>query len=48
MVLLSTHILPEARDMCQKLLIIHQGRIVMNEETKKVRNLEKKFIELTA
>jgi len=48
MVLLSTHILPEARDMCQRLLIIHNGKIVMNEETKKVRNLEKKFIELTS
>lgn len=48
MVLLSTHILPEARDMCQRLLIIHKGKIVMNEETKKVRSLEKKFIELTS
>lgn len=48
MILLSTHILPEARAICEKLLIIHQGKIVLDEETKKVKNLEKKFVELTA
>ena len=46
-VLLSTHILPEARDMCQRLVIIHKGKIVLDEETEKILNLEKKFIELT-
>ncbi len=48
MVLLSTHILPEARDMCKRLLIINCGRIVLDQETKKIRSLEKKFIELTS
>lgn len=47
-VLLSTHILPEARDMCQRLLIISRGRIVLDEETRKIRNLEKKFIQLSS
>jgi ABC-2 type transport system ATP-binding protein len=48
MILLSTHILPEAKEICQRLLIINQGEIVLNEETKKIKNLEKKFVELTA
>lgn len=48
MVLLSTHILPEAKAICERLLIISQGKIVLDEETKKVKNLEKKFVELTA
>ena len=48
MIILSTHILPEARDICSRLLIINQGTIVLDEETKKVKNLEKKFVELTA
>ena len=47
MVLLSTHILPEAEAVCEKLLIINRGKIVLNEETKKIKNLEKKFVELT-
>ena len=47
MVLFSTHILPEARAVCQRLLIINQGKIVLDEETRKVKNLEKKFVELT-
>lgn len=48
MILLSTHILPEAKAICEKLLIIHQGKIVLDQETKKVKSLEKKFVELTA
>jgi ABC-2 type transport system ATP-binding protein len=48
MVLLSTHILPEAKAICEKLVIISRGKIVLNEETKKIKNLEKKFVELTA
>lgn len=47
-ILLSTHILPEAKAICEKLLIIHRGKIVLDEETKKVKSLEKKFVELTA
>jgi ABC-2 type transport system ATP-binding protein len=48
MVLFSTHILPEAKAICERLLIISQGKIVLDEETKKIKNLEKKFVELTS
>lgn len=48
MILISTHILPEAREICERLIIINRGKIVLNEETKKIKNLEKKFVELTA
>lgn len=48
MILVSTHILPEAREMCDRLVIINKGEIVLNEETKKIKSLEKKFVELTA
>lgn len=47
-ILLSTHILSEAKEICKNLLIINQGKIVLNEETKKVKNLEKKFVQLTS
>ncbi|MFA6518870.1 MAG: ATP-binding cassette domain-containing protein [Candidatus Shapirobacteria bacterium] len=46
-VILSTHILTEAREICDRIVIISQGRIVLDEETKKIRNLEKRFVELT-
>ena len=46
-VILSTHILPEAREMCSQMLIINRGEIVLNEKTDKITNLEKKFVELT-
>jgi ABC-2 type transport system ATP-binding protein len=46
-VLLSTHILPEAREICERILIINRGKIVLDEETKAIKNLEKKFVELT-
>lgn len=47
MILLSTHILPEAKEICDKLLIVNRGEIVLDEDTKKIKNLEKKFVELT-
>lgn len=47
LVLLSTHILTEAKEICDRLLLINQGRIVLDEATKKIKNLEKKFVELT-
>ncbi len=47
-ILFSTHILPEAKAICDRLLIINKGEIVLDEETSKVKNIEKKFIELTA
>ena len=46
-VLLSTHILPEAKEICSRILIINRGKIVLDDETKKIKNLEKKFIALT-
>lgn len=46
-VILSTHILPEAKEICDKLAIINRGKIVLDEKTTKIRNLEKKFIQLT-
>lgn len=48
MVILSTHILPEAAAICSQLLIISQGKIVLDETTSKIKNLEKKFIQLTS
>lgn len=48
MVILSTHILPEAAAICSQLLIISQGKIVLDETTFKIKNLEKKFIQLTS
>ena len=47
MVILSTHLLAEARDVSQRIGIINRGRIVFNQATSKIRGLEKKFIELT-
>jgi len=46
-VILSTHILPEAKETCDRVVIINRGQIVLNEQTAKIRGLEKKFIELT-
>lgn len=46
-VIMSTHILPEAKAVCGRLLIINRGRIVLDERTAGIKNLEKKFIELT-
>ena len=45
--MLSTHILSEAKEICQRLVIINRGKIVLDEETSRVSNLEKKFIKLT-
>ena len=47
MVILSTHLLAEDRDVSQRIGIINRGRIVFNKATSKIRGLEKKFIELT-
>ena len=48
LIILSTHILPEAREICERLLIISNGKIVMDDKTKSIVNLEKKFVELTS
>jgi ABC-2 type transport system ATP-binding protein len=56
-VILSTHILPEVTMTCEKVLIIHQGKIVAFDEIKKLAqaygageqvSLEEIFIKLTA
>jgi ABC-2 type transport system ATP-binding protein len=56
-VLLSTHILPEVAMTCEKVLIIHQGKIAAYEELQKLAtvhgqpegaSLEEIFIKLTA
>ena len=46
-ILFSTHILPEAKAICDQILIINKGQIVLDSDIKKVKNLEKKFIQLT-
>lgn len=47
MVILSTHILPEAKAVCNQIMVINRGKIVMDQETKTIKNLEKKFVKLT-
>lgn len=52
-VVLSTHILAEVKTVCEKVLIIHRGKIVANESLAsltegKESGLEDKFIQLTA
>lgn len=47
-VILSTHILPEAKQVCQRLVVIAGGKIVLDAATKSVKNLEKKFVDLTS
>lgn len=48
LIILSTHILPEAREVCERLLIISAGKIVLDDKTKSIKDLEKKFVELTS
>ena len=52
-VVLSTHILSEVKAICQKVLIIHRGKIVADDSMAaitggKETGLEDKFIQLTA
>lgn len=47
-IILSTHILSEAKSICSHLFIINNGEIVLDQETRSVKNLEKKFVELTS
>ena len=50
-VILSTHILPEVVQICDRVIIIHQGRIVADDTlenlTSEERSLEQTFHELT-
>ncbi|MBI3185643.1 MAG: ABC transporter ATP-binding protein [Myxococcales bacterium] len=51
-VILSTHILPEVKETCEKVLIIHRGKIVAHDAIGKLSGgeagLEDVFIKLTA
>ena len=38
-ILISTHILPEVEMTCQRVLIIHRGRIVASDTTEQLRNM---------
>jgi len=46
-VILSTHILPEVQASCDKVIIIHEGKIVAQESISDIANLNKGFIMLT-
>lgn len=40
-IILSTHILPEVQAVCEKIIIIHQGRIVAQDSIEHLSHLEK-------
>lgn len=49
-ILLTTHYLEEAENLCKRIAIIHKGKLVALDETKKIigeKKLEDVFIELT-
>ena len=47
-ILLSTHILQEVVAMCNRVIILHNGKIVANKATKEFKNnIEEKFLQLT-
>jgi ABC-2 type transport system ATP-binding protein len=46
-VILSTHILPEVQASCDKVIIIHEGKIVAQESIADIANMNKGFIMLT-
>jgi len=46
-VIISTHILSEARAVCDRIMIISRGQIVLDKSTSSIKNLEKKFLTLT-
>jgi len=48
LIILSTHNLPEAREICERLIVISKGKIVLDDKTKSIKDLEKKFVELTS
>jgi ABC-2 type transport system ATP-binding protein len=50
-ILLSTHIMQEVEAVCSRVIIINNGRLVADDETKQLSaggSLEKKFREITA
>ena len=46
-ILLSTHILQEVQAICDRVIIIHQGKIVMDETLDALTNSQKQIIEVT-
>jgi len=46
-VIISTHILSEAKAICDRIMIINRGKIVLDNSTSSIKNLEQKFLKLT-
>jgi len=46
-VIISTHILSEAKAVCDRIMIISKGIIVLDKPTSAIKNLEQKFLRLT-
>ena len=46
-IILSTHILPEVQSTCNKVIIIHEGKIVAQETIEQLEKLNQGFISLT-
>lgn len=46
-VILSTHILPEVQSVCDRVVIINQGKLVLDKPTQEIANLEETFVQLT-
>ena len=46
-IILSTHILPEVQSTCNKVIIIHEGKIVAQETIEHLEKLNQGFISLT-
>lgn len=47
-VILSTHILPEVQGLCDRVVIINRGKLVLDSPTHEIDNLEETFVALTA
>ena len=46
-IILSTHILPEVQATCNKVIIIHEGKIVAQETIEQIEKMNKGFVMLT-
>ena len=47
MVFLSTHILQEVEAMCEKVVILHKGKVVLNQSLKELQSEKKQVIEVS-
>ncbi|NOX08902.1 MAG: ABC transporter ATP-binding protein [Gammaproteobacteria bacterium] len=45
-ILLSSHILPEIQDICNRVLILHQGKIVLNESIRQLQQQARQSLQL--